>query len=815
MITENMTAGMFTCPLCMTSASFSQIESNNYACMNTNCMLSERLVVHAEVSSRGVITRLYGWVLEPGELLHGRYEIIKLLGKGGYGATYMAKDREMQNQIRAVKEIPRFYCDDKEDEFLKFLNHPSIPKLCERFNIGDLHYSVMEFIEGESLEELARNIPRSGLESRILKIAEQVCDVLSYIHSEGVIHRDLKPENVLVQRNGSVALVDFGIAKRFIPGESTRHLARAASHFYSSPEQYQAGKGFTDARSDIYSLGAILYYLLTGQEPIDAINRDPAKDIYPTPRSLNPHISSKTEQIIITAMKMDPQQRFANVMELKKALMAVGSITTRVCAKCGRLFRGSKDLCPQCGGPTHPLGFAPHGPFVFRSGEKAYHLREFIELCYQKWDEATWHLYQGDFQPWLNSIQEGALAEKAAVIQETILDRDLGLNEFLMSSPYGQPPRLAVSHQEIHFKEVPKNATRKISVIFSNVGKGYLSGQLKTSSPWLLPAQNTFTCRSGQTQTIIMTANTNGLSPRRLHHTTLTVETNVGTKLIPVSLSTVGPFYPHSEEAPFSVMESRIGNADVNKMPSWNPVNQDKISDTLPLEQQREEISSVLINQQSQDLEAAEIITSAESLVPDNKVSVIPEGKEKAVTENKLEQSNIRVKWLKILQSQWKPVLLFLTLAMIVRLVGPAISSYRPNSWVVLMLTGVGGLIGLTNWATRRIGGRVSSLVAGLVIGLVLGAVGNFAFNSIYISIESNLFAPIFQLVQAPYSTTASFINWAMLGLYIGGLVGLIKTSSRISLPKISFLIYFLIFSMVISFLLFAFPVLLSLTSMT
>ena len=172
-----MPKDLFKCPQCGTRATKKRIVANNYACSNPKCALNVRLMVHGEITNAGKVSKLYGWVLEPGTVLKKKYEIRRMIGKGGFGATYLARDISMFNQLRAIKEIPKQYCDDKEDEFLTLLSHPSIPKLFERFNFGKFHYSVMEFISGESLEEKVKLNSKALPEAEVIKLAEQLCAV--------------------------------------------------------------------------------------------------------------------------------------------------------------------------------------------------------------------------------------------------------------------------------------------------------------------------------------------------------------------------------------------------------------------------------------------------------------------------------------------------------------------------------------------------------------------------------------------------------------------------------------------------------------
>ena len=529
----------FKCPQCGTRALKKKIISNNYACSNPKCALNVRLVVHGEIANTGKLTKLYGWVLEPGSLLKKKYKVIKMIGKGGFGATYLARDRSMFNQLRAIKEIPKQYCDDKEDEFLTLLSHPAIPKLYERFNLGKFHYSVMEFIEGKSLEEKVRLGSKGLPEADVIKFAEQLCAVLQYIHSQNVVHRDLKPENVLIRKNNKISLIDFGIAKKFHAGFGTRHLARAASSFYSSPEQYQAGKGFTDFKSDIYSLGAILYYISTGVEPTDALSRDPAKNISPSPRDLNAKISKGLESVIVKATKMKKGERFRSILEMKKALSSNGKTTsTKVCPKCRSIITQGDKFCRNCGSSTHPIKQRTISSFVFKSRKKANSIQQLVQICYESWNEAIQHLYEGNFENWLKSLPDGkALAKKAASIRKKISDKHLGLSEFLSSSGFGMSPQIQTHPAEINAGKLPRGMYKRIVLTISNKGRGYLKGRITNGTKWIKITQNSFACLDKTTKRIALNVDTSLLDAYKKYKTKIVITSNGGNITIPVSVS--------------------------------------------------------------------------------------------------------------------------------------------------------------------------------------------------------------------------------------------------------------------------------------
>jgi serine/threonine protein kinase len=535
---NSMASDYFKCPLCKARSSKKRIVANNYACLNQKCALNVRLLVHGEITNAGKVSKLYGWVLEPGSFLKKKYKIIKMIGKGGFGATYLAFDKSMFDQPRAIKEIPRKYCDDKEDEFLTVLSHPAIPKLYERFNQGKFHYSVMEFIEGESLEDKVKLTSKGLPESEVLKLAEQLFVVLKYIHSQGVVHRDLKPDNVLIRKNGRISLIDFGIAKNFRTGFGTRHLARAASSYYSSPEQYHAGKGYTDFQSDIYSIGAVLYFISTGIEPGDALSRGVLKDIAPLPRDMNSKISKNLESVIVKALKMKKQERFKNIEEMKNALLGNGKTpSTRICPQCKAATNQNDKFCRNCGSATHPLKQDMIVSFVFNSRNRATDIQQLVQMCYENWNEAVQHLYSGNFETWLKSVKGGkTLAKKAASIRKGQTDKNLGLSEFLTHSGCGEPPEIQVQPTNIKIGKLPRGTRKKIVLTIMNQGQGYLKGSINIRTKWITSSQQTFASLNKLTTRVILNVDTGPLISDKTHQSSIQIYSNGGNVSIPVSV---------------------------------------------------------------------------------------------------------------------------------------------------------------------------------------------------------------------------------------------------------------------------------------
>jgi len=262
--------------------------------------------------------------LATGQILKERYRIVKLLGQGGFGAVYRAWDIVLERPC-AVKENldPRPAAErqfQREAKILARLDHPNLPDVKDYFVIpGQGQYLVMDFVEGDDLEEL---LARSGgklAEEQAVGYAVQVCRALEYLHSQNppVIHRDIKPANIKVAPNGQIKLVDFGIAKALDSTMGTLSGAQAATPGYAPFEQY--GQEPTDARSDVYSLGATLYTLLTGQPPLESIARVKGRTLV-NPSQLNPRLSAYREAAILKALELHPDQRFQSAAEFRMAL---------------------------------------------------------------------------------------------------------------------------------------------------------------------------------------------------------------------------------------------------------------------------------------------------------------------------------------------------------------------------------------------------------------------------------------------------------------------------------------------------------------
>lgn len=275
--------------------------------------------------------------LEEGNLLNERYRITEILGKGGMGHVYKAVDESLSVDV-AVKE--NLIGDEeasrqfrREATILASLRHANLPRVTDHFIIPDQgQYLVMDFVSGEDLKQ---RLDRSGAldEKEVMLIGVAICEALNYLHTldQPVIHRDIKPGNIKITPRGQVYLVDFGLVKVVEGSQETTTGARGLTPGYSPPEQY--GSARTDARSDIYSLGATLYTVLTGSPPADGLAIMMGQDELVPIRKKNGKVNQKLAATIEKAINVKPEDRIQTAAAFKQALLESSDTVQREVAQ--------------------------------------------------------------------------------------------------------------------------------------------------------------------------------------------------------------------------------------------------------------------------------------------------------------------------------------------------------------------------------------------------------------------------------------------------------------------------------------------------
>jgi serine/threonine protein kinase len=401
------------------------------------------------------------------------------------GALYLAADTGAFGRKCVVKELLGYYDPtdpeeareararfETEGRLLAALSHPGIPRIYSYFTEAGRHYIVMEYIEGETLEEaithandLGRIVAARPLSSEeVVRHAVRVCQVLEYLAAQPtpVVHHDIKPANLIVDSvSGEVRLVDFGTAKMQTRWARQQQEQRGQTTLfgtvgYAAPEQFQ---GESDPKADIYALAATTYHLLTDDDPGDHPFQFPAMETLPGALSdallaaLDPHVSSRS-----------------TAAELRQALESW--------------------LLPEERGQ----------PFFFRSGVAASTTRELVQLSDRHWDEARSHLSEGDFERWFRGrSRHDLVAQSQAAQQEGNDDTNAALEAFLRRlDPRRPPPRITVEPTELDFGKVKGDRPAVRQLTLRNEGHGYARVQCQASVPWLQPIPAWVGCRAGQ-----------------------------------------------------------------------------------------------------------------------------------------------------------------------------------------------------------------------------------------------------------------------------------------------------------------------------
>jgi len=400
-------------------------------------------------------------MLQPNAVLAERYTIVRKVGGGGMGAVYQATDQRIQGKLWAIKEmsdaaitnpLDRQRAVDafqREAQLLATLDHGNLPKVSDYFTEGGKHYLVMDFIQGRTLEQVLHSAAGFLAEDEVVSWATRLCDVLAYLHSRQppVIFRDLKPANIMVDLEGRVKLIDFGIARLFQPGKG-KDTQVMGTPGYAAPEQY--GTGQTDARSDIYALGVTLHQLLTGYDPsLSPFNLPPA-------RNINSGLSPIVETIIARATQPEITARFQTVGEMKQAL--AGRVPVAAVPR--------QAVSPPVTTVT---------PYTLAPGLVAHSVEELVQICEQNWERAVSQFCNGYFETWLRETHQYGLADDAQRIVNQVKDGDqfergLGLAEWLTVTGHSKDQGILRCPALLDFGKVPWGPTIEVALDITNTG---------------------------------------------------------------------------------------------------------------------------------------------------------------------------------------------------------------------------------------------------------------------------------------------------------------------------------------------------------
>lgn len=265
-----------------------------------------------------------------GSIIDGKYRVIDQIGEGGMSVVWLVTDSRLNKQW-AIKEIKKNARTEThkvivdslraEANLMKELDHPALPRIVDIIEDGNSLYVVMDFIQGDDLLTILKSHRRNITEADVVDWGIQLCDALTYLHGKGIVYRDMKPGNVMLMADGTVKIIDFGIAREYSPDKEDDTMP-LGTRGYASPEAFKRGVQTTPV-SDIYSLGVTLFHLVTGHGPMEYVDQPTLPPI----RMINPALSEGLEYVIIKATQWNPAERYQSCNEMRYDLENLGDLT--------------------------------------------------------------------------------------------------------------------------------------------------------------------------------------------------------------------------------------------------------------------------------------------------------------------------------------------------------------------------------------------------------------------------------------------------------------------------------------------------------
>jgi len=456
--------------------------------------------------------------LSPGATLaSGRYTVERLLGGGGFGYVYLARDR--QGQHFAVKQCTELDAEavmlfGHELAVLKMLapNSAYFPTVYEEFaeslpgatpNSSKYSFAVMEFVPGHTLEDLLdeRLNRQQGPfpEAEATAWIVQLLEALDSAHQRGIIHRDVKPANIMLLPGGKhIKIIDVGIAKIGGSGTKTQRAATAVSPGFTPPEQYtQAGK--TDRFTDIYAVGATLYALLTGVVPVEAPARISGMQTLTPPRQLNPTLSARIDDVIMRALEIDVTRRYQSAGDMLTALQGKAVTAPVPCPNCGTANQTTARFCLKC-------GVSLQAPSLTLAGMPVQQFDDLIQACDRSWADVVAQLMVGRIDQWLQG--QGATGQAWLAALNTARSQyprnpNLQLDAFLRQmAPQRTPAQLRIQPAQLPVLSVEQGASAALTFEVVNAGQGYLTATLTCIDSWLSVQPTALTGPGGSLQQV-------------------------------------------------------------------------------------------------------------------------------------------------------------------------------------------------------------------------------------------------------------------------------------------------------------------------
>lgn len=368
----------------------------------------------------------------------GKYERLDVLGHGASSIVYLARDTLLRRTV-AIKEIAaqgeeksRFL---EEARVLDRLRHPNIVRVNSVDTIGAKVVIDMEFVEGSNLQDILREDERPLPLGQALDIAIQICSGLAFAHANHTVHRDIKPANILIGSQGDVKLVDFGLAE--VLGTNS-YAGGAGTYAYMAPEDF-GGDARSDAQSDLWSVGVILYEMLTGRRPFTVARpKDPfawqraiSEDAIAPPSTFVPEIPPEIDRVVLKALAREKSERYLTANELLGDLREFQSRYAPMGAASPRLTPPASTVLPGGGDSisTPPLeAYTSEAPTLIGASD----IDQFLSAATDRWEDGRLALVAGALARWLDDLGEEPLARVARAIQnDSTTDEDQKLREFL------------------------------------------------------------------------------------------------------------------------------------------------------------------------------------------------------------------------------------------------------------------------------------------------------------------------------------------------------------------------------------------------